>query len=339
MSAFDFKPALRRIVAGEVLDGKTTEAAIEALISGDVPDAVIGGFLIGLAQRGEDVGEIAATVRVLRRHMVAVSAPTGAIDMCGTGGDGQGTWNISTAAALIAAACGVKVAKHGNRALSSLSGSAEVLAELGVNINASPQTIARSIEAAGIGFMFAPAHHPAMKHVGAARAALGVRTIFNLAGPLSNPAGVKRQLMGVPEEKWLMPMAQVLKATGAEKAWVVHGTDGLDELTLTGASHVAELAGGALRQFTITPEDAGLPIVTPEALRGGSPKENANAIRVLLAGEKTPLRDIACLNAAAALIVSDKADNLKQGVAMAAQAIDDGKAAETLKQLAEATKA
>ncbi len=334
-----FKLIIRRIAAGETLDKESAETAFEALMSGGAAESQIGAFLLGLHMRGESVEEISAAVRVLRRHMVRIAAPPEAIDVCGTGGDGAGTWNISTAAALVAAGAGAKIAKHGNRALSSLSGSAEVLEVLGVNTAAPPETISRAIKEAGIGFMFAPAHHPAMKHVGAARAALGIRTIFNLAGPLCNPAGVKRQLAGVFAEKWLLPAAEVLAASGAERALIVHGSDGLDEITTTGASKAADLRDGKITLYDITPEDAGLPRASPDALKGGSPKENAAAIKALLAGEKSAFRDIVCLNAGAALMVAGLAQDLSAGVVAAQNAIDEGRAAAALTQLAEISQA
>jgi len=262
-----------------------------------------------------------------------VEAPSGAIDTCGTGGDGTGTFNISTAGALVAAACGVIVAKHGNRAMSSKSGTADVLAELGVNLDAPPETIARALREAGIGFLFAQRHHSATKHVAPVRQELGQRTIFNLLGPLCNPAGAKRQLIGVFARKWIVPMAETLGRLGSERAWVVHGSDGLDEITTTGTSYVAALEGGSVRTFEIVPEDAGLKRAKPEDLKGGDIATNAAALRMLLHGRGGAYRDIVVLNAAAALMIADKAPDLKAGAVMALDAIMSGKAAKTLAAL------
>ena len=269
----------------------------------------------------------------------SVSAPEDAIDTCGTGGDASGTYNISTAAALVAAACGVPVAKHGNRALTSKSGSADVLSELGVNLDANPDTVERCIREANVGFMFAPAHHAAMKHVGPSRVELGTRTIFNLLGPLSNPAGAKRQVIGVFSRDWVEPLALVLKNLGSETVWVVHGSDGLDELTTTGPSHVAQLKGGEVTTFEVTPEEAGLPRAVPEQLKGGDATRNAAAISELLAGQDGPFRDIVLLNSAAALIIGGKAKDLVDGARQAADAIDQGKARSHLDRLIEISNA
>jgi anthranilate phosphoribosyltransferase len=288
---------------------------------------------MGLRVRGETVDEITGAVASLRKRMTPVAAPADAIDIVGTGGDGQGTYNVSTLAAVIVAACGVPVAKHGNRAASSLSGASDVLGALGVRVGLTPAGVARCLGAAGLGFMTAQAHHPAMRHVGGARSELGTRTIFNLLGPLSNPAGVRRQLLGVFAPHWLEPLAAVLGNLGAERVWVVHGGDGLDELTVTGPSHVAALEDGAIRTFTIEPEEAGLPRADPAALRGGDPASNAAALRAVLAGARNPYRDIAVLNAAASLVVAGAAVSLREGAARAAAALDKGAAAATLERL------
>jgi len=279
------------------------------------------------------VDEITAAASVMREKVLRVDAPMDAIDTCGTGGDASGTFNISTAAGFVVAACGVPVAKHGNRALSSKTGSAEVLMALGVNIETSPDLVSECVRKAGLGFMMAPRHHGAMKHVGPTRVELGTRTIFNLLGPLSNPAGTKRQLIGVFAKQWVEPLAQVLGNLGAERAWVVHGSDGLDELTTTGPSYVAALENGQVRSFDIHPADAGLDLAQPVDLLGGDSEANANAIRDLLAGHKGAYRDIVLLNAAAALIVAGKAADLKAGAALGADAIDSGKAALVLERL------
>jgi anthranilate phosphoribosyltransferase len=288
---------------------------------------------MALRVRGETVEEITGAVTAMREKMLRVLAPTDAIDVVGTGGDASGSFNISTCAALIVAGAGVPVAKHGNRALSSRSGAADVLAALGVNIELTPEGVSRCIKQAGIGFMFAPAHHPAMKNVGPTRVELGTRTIFNLLGPLSNPAGVKRQMVGVFSRQWIEPLAQVLKNLGSESVWVVHGSDGLDEITTAAPTHVAALENGAVRTFEITPEELGLQRVKPEALRGGDAKENAQALIDVLKGKSGAFRDVATLNAAAALVVAARAKDLKQALALAQKSIDSGEAATRLQRL------
>jgi anthranilate phosphoribosyltransferase len=282
--------------------------------------------------RGETVPEITGAARAMRAKALAVEAPPGAIDTCGTGGDGSGSFNISTATALVAAGAGVPVAKHGNRNLSSKSGSADVLAALGVNIDADMALVRRALWEAKIGFLMAPRHHLAMRHVGPTRVELGTRTIYNLLGPLSNPAGARRQLIGVFAPEWTRPLAEVLGKLGTEHAWVVHG-EGMDELTTTGTSVVAELKSGSVRSFEISPEDLGLQRVSREALRGSDPAGNAGLMRGLLAGEKGPLRDVVLLNAAAALVVAGKAATPRDGMALAAQSIDQGKARAALDRL------
>lgn len=319
---------------GAPLSEDQAEAAFRIIMAGDATPAQMGAFLMALRVRGESVGEITAAARVMREMAAKIEAPYGAIDTCGTGGDRSGTYNISTAAALVVAACGVPVAKHGNRAATSLSGSSEVLARLGVNIEADAKTVEACIEQAGIGFLMAPLYHSAMRHVAPVRAELApTRTIFNLLGPLSNPAGAKHQLIGVFAEEWVRPLAEVLKALGSEAVWVVHGSDGLDEITTTGPTHVAALKDGEISEFTITPEDAGLPIAKPEALTGGTPEDNANALRGLLAGERSAYRDIVLINAAAALIVAGKVNDLATGTALAAGAVDSQAAEVKLAQL------
>jgi anthranilate phosphoribosyltransferase len=283
--------------------------------------------------RGETVEEITGAVSAMRAKMLPVKAPPDAVDIVGTGGDGSGSVNVSTCAAFIVAACGVPVAKHGNRALSSKSGAADVLAALGVKIDLTPEQVSRCIKEAGIGFMFAPTHHPAMKNVGPTRVELATRTIFNLLGPLANPAGVKKQMIGVFSRQWVQPLAEVLKNLGAESIWVVHGSDGLDEITITGPTAVAALEGGKVRSFEITPEDAGLPRANGDALKGGDANANADALRGVLAGKPSAYRDVALLNAAAALIVAGKAKDLKDGVAQGKKALDSGAAAQRLQKL------
>jgi anthranilate phosphoribosyltransferase len=303
------------------------------MMSGEATPSQMGGLLMALRVRGETVDEITGAVTAMREKMLRVLAPPDAVDVVGTGGDASGSFNISTCAALIVAGSGVPVAKHGNRALSSRSGAADVLAALGVNIELTPDGVARCIEKAGIGFMFAPAHHPAMKNVGPTRVELGTRTIFNLLGPLSNPAGVKRQMVGVFSRQWIEPLAQVLKNLGSETVWVVHGSDGLDEITTAGATHVAALENGAVRTFEITPEDVGLARVKPEALRGGAADENARALTEVLKGAKGPFRDVAVLNAAAGLMVAGRAKGLQQAVALAQRSVDSGEAHSRLQRL------
>ncbi len=329
----DIKHTLDRIASGDTLSADESETAFEHLMSGDATPGQIGAFLMGLRVRGETVDEIVGGVRTMRAKALPVVAPVDAIDTCGTGGDAKGTYNISTAVAFVVAACGVPVAKHGNKALSSKSGSAEVLEHLGVKLSASPEQISKCIKDAGIGFMMAPFHHSAMKHVGPVRQELGTRTIFNLMGPLSNPAGAKRQLVGVFSKAWVEPLAQVLKSLGSETVWVVHGSDGLDEIALTGPTKVAELRGGSISVREITPADAGLATCQLEQLVGGDPAHNAEKLSNLLEGEVGPYRDIVLLNAAAALMIADKASTLKSGAELAASAIESGKAKLALEKL------
>jgi anthranilate phosphoribosyltransferase len=329
----DIKQALNKIASRRDLTGEEMRSVMRFIMSGEATPSQIGAFLMGMRLKGETAGEIAAAVSILREKMIPVAAPENAIDIVGTGGDGVGTLNISTAASILVAAMGVPVAKHGNRALSSKSGSSQALEALGVKLDLTPEEIGRTIEQAGIGFMFAPSHHPAMKYVGPARAEMGVRTMFNLLGPQSNPAGVQRYLLGVFAEEWVEPVAQALQANRAVKAWVVHGSDGLDELTVTGPSFVAQISGGDLRSFEVTPEQAGLKQYELKDILGGTPEENAQAIHDLFDGAPGAYRDIVLLNAAAALIVADKVDNLRDGAQAAAAAIDSGKAKATLARL------
>lgn len=328
-----FKPLIAKVATGSSLTEAEAEAAFHHIFSGEVTPAQLGGFLLALRVRGETVDEITGAVTAMRAKMLRVEAPARTIDIVGTGGDGHGTFNVSTLAALIVAACGVPVAKHGNRAASSKSGATDVLSALGVRTGLSPDEVAACVAEAGIGFMAAQTHHAAMRHVAAARVELGARTIFNLLGPLANPAGVKHQLLGVFAASWLEPLAQVLRRLGSDRVWLVHGADGLDEATTTGSTFVTALEGGAIRSFEITPEDAGLPRASLADLAGGDPASNAAALKAVLDGAKTPYRDIAVLNAAAALVVAEKAGDLKEGAAQAAAAIDQGAAAETLAKL------
>ena len=334
MSAF---PDLINIAAtGMPLSEAEADQAFRVIMTGNATAAQMGAFLMALRVRGETVDEVTAAARIMREMAVKIEAPYGTVDTCGTGGDRSGTYNISTAAALVVAACGVTVAKHGNRAATSLSGSSEVLAHLGVNIQAQTHTVEACISEAGIGFLMAPLYHSAMRHVAAVRAELApTRTIFNLLGPLSNPAGAKHQLIGVFAPEWVRPFAEVLMALGSEAVWVVHGMDGLDEITTTRPTQVAALKDGEISEFTITPEDAGLPIAKPQELTGGTPEDNANALRGLLAGERSAYRDIVLINAAAALIVAGKASDLATGVTLAAGAVDSQAAEVKLAQLVE----
>lgn len=339
MTSAVLKSILAGVVEGRRLDCGEAQTAIGEIMAGQASPAQIAAFLTALRLRGETVDEIYGAARAMRAKMVTIASPPGALDCCGTGGDKSGTFNISTAVSFVVAACGVPVAKHGNRAASSRSGAADVLTALGVNVAAPLPLVERALREAGIGFLFAPNHHPAMKHVGPVRTELGYRTIFNLLGPLSNPAGAKRQLLGVFAKEWVEPLAQVLKSLGAEKAWVVHGSDGLDEITTTGETQVAVLENGQVTTQTITPADFGLKIARAEDLKGGSPAENAAALKALLDGAPGAYRDIVLANAAAALVIADKAENLKEGVAMAAEAIDTGAARRVLARLVDLTNA
>jgi anthranilate phosphoribosyltransferase len=329
----DLKPIIAKVATGATLSRDEAASAFDRMMSGEATPSQLGGLLMALRVRGETIDEITGAVSAMRAKMLKVKAPAGAIDVVGTGGDGSGSVNVSTCAAFIAAGAGVPVAKHGNRALSSRSGAADVLAALGVKIDLSPEQVSRCVTEAGIGFMFAPAHHPAMKNVNPTRVELATRTIFNLLGPLSNPAGVTRQLVGVFSRQWVQPLAQVLKNLGSESVWVVHGSDGLDEITLTGPTFVAALENGAIRSFEVSPEEVGLKRIPGEALKGGDAAANAVALRSVLAGQPSPYRDVALLNAAAALIVAGRAKDLKEGMALGIRSLNEGAAAERLKQL------
>jgi anthranilate phosphoribosyltransferase len=332
-SSNDLRSLLAEVAAGRTLSEAEAEAAFDIIMSGNATPSQMGAFLMALRVRGETVDEITGAVAAMRAKMLRVKAPAEAIDVVGTGGDGSGSVNVSTCASFIVAGAGVPVAKHGNRALSSRSGAADVLSSLGVRIDITPEHVGRCIAEAGIGFMFAPSHHPAMKNVGPTRVELATRTIFNLLGPLSNPAGVKRQMVGVFSRQWVQPLAQVLKNLGSESVWVVHGSDGLDEITLAGPSFVASLENGNIRTFEVTPEDAGLARVGGDALKGGDADANAVALQSVLNGKASAYRDVALLNAAAALIVAGRAKDLKEGVAIGTKSLDSGAAAARLKHL------
>ncbi|SEI05386.1 anthranilate phosphoribosyltransferase [Tardiphaga sp. OK245] len=329
----NLRAIIAKVATGASLSREEASAAFDSMMSGEATPSQMGGLLMALRVRGETVDEITGAVEVMRAKMLRVDAPAGAVDVVGTGGDGSGSVNVSTCASFIVAGCGVPVAKHGNRALSSRSGAADVLAALGVRIDLTPDDVSRCLRETGIGFMFAPAHHPAMKNVGPTRVELATRTIFNLLGPLSNPAGVTRQMVGVFSRQWVLPLAQVLKNLGSESAWVVHGSDGLDEITLTGPTFVAALENGNIRSFEISPEDAGLPRTGPDSLKGGDAQENAASLQAVLDGKPSAFRDVALLNAAAALVVAGKVKDVKEGVALGQKSLDSGAALEKLKRL------
>ncbi len=328
----DLKPIIARVANGDKLNVEEARQAFDIMMSGEATPGQIGGFLMALRVRGETVAEITGAVATMRAKMLKVEAPDGAIDIVGTGGDGTGTLNISTLAALITAGAGVTVAKHGNRAQSSKSGTADALSVLGVNLEIAPDVTARCIRDAGIGFMFAQAHHSAMRHVGPIRVELGTRTIFNLLGPLSNPAGVRHQLLGVFAPQWLRPLAEVLKELGSQSVWVVHGS-GLDEITTTGKTDVVALEDGKIREFTLTPQDFGMNAVDLQSIKGGDGVYNAAALHDILTGARNAYRDISVANAAAALVITGKAGSLGEGVKLANQSLESGAAKLALEKL------
>ncbi|MFN3745645.1 MAG: anthranilate phosphoribosyltransferase [Hyphomicrobiaceae bacterium] len=339
MPAAELKRLVQKVSTGATLSTDEIRSALEIMTEGHATPAQMGAFLMALRVRGETVEEITGAAQMMRARMRRVMAPPGAVDIVGTGGDSHGTYNVSTCASLVAAGAGLKIAKHGNRSVSSISGASDVLGALGVKLDVGPDVVTRAIETAGVGFMWAPMHHPAMKHWAPIRAELGIRTIFNLLGPISNPAGVTRQVLGVFSREWVEPIAHVLANLGAEHVWVVHGHDGLDELTTTGATTVAELKDGTITVFEVTPADAGLPPAKLADLKGGDAATNAAAIRALLAGATGPFRDIVLLNTAAALIVGGKAASLTDGVALAVHAIESGAARTALDRLIQVTNA
>jgi anthranilate phosphoribosyltransferase len=328
-----FKALIAKVADGKALSREEAKDAFDVMMSGEATPSQIGGFLLALRVRGETVDEITGAVQAMREKMLRVAAPADAIDIVGTGGDASGSYNISTASAFVAAGAGLKVAKHGNRALSSKSGAADTLAELGVKLDIGPDKIAECINEAGLGFMFAPAHHSAMKHVGPTRVELGTRTIFNLLGPLSNPAGVRRQITGVFSRGWLEPLAHVLKNLGSERVWVAHGTGGLDEITAAGITWIAELEGGKVRSFELTPEEAGVPWGKLDDLRGGEAAQNAKALRDVLEGAENGFRNAVLMTAGAALLIAGKAQSIKAGAELAAQSIASGRARAVLDRL------
>ena len=328
----ELKPFIARIANREQLSRDDARQAFEIMMSGSATPSQIGGFLMALRVRGETVDEFVGAVSAMRSKMLTVTAPANAIDIVGTGGDGTSTFNISTLAALIASGAGVPVAKHGNRAQSSKSGAADALSALGVKLDITPEQISRCVSDAGIGFMFAQAHHPAMRHVGPSRVELGTRTIFNLLGPLCNPAGVRHQLLGVFSPQWVVPLAEVLRDLGTTSAWVVHGS-GMDEITTTGTTEVAALENGKIRTFTLTPADFGLPAVSLDHLNGGDGAANAIALMEVLNGAENPYRDISLANAAASLIVAGVAGDIAEGMAKAKASLGSGAAKSALDKL------
>ena len=335
----DLKPLIAKIADAKPLSLDEARTAFDIIMSGNATPSQIGAVLMGLRVRGETVDEITGAVMTMREKMLPVTAPDGAIDIVGTGGDASGSYNVSTCAALVTAGVGLPVAKHGNRALSSKSGAADTLAALGVNIEAKPDIISRCITEAGCGFMFAPAHHAAVRHVGPSRVELATRTIFNLLGPMSNPASVKRQVIGVYARQWVEPLAQVMNKLGSEAVWVTHGEGGLDEITPTGTTWVAELKDGKVTTFEIEPEDAGVQRRTLDELKGGDADYNAKALRGVLAGDRNAFRDASAMTAGAALLVAGKAKDLKDGTVQAEAAIESGAAMKVLDKLVEVSNA
>ena len=328
-----FKPLIAKVAAGSQLSRAEAVDAFDAILSGEVTPSQLGGFLMALRVRGESVEEMTGAVTAMRAKMLRVNAPADAIDIVGTGGDGSGSYNVSTLAALIVAGCGVPVAKHGNRAASSKAGNADTLSALGVKMGLAPAAIERCVREVGIGFMMAPTHHAAMRHVGPTRTELGTRTLFNLLGPLANPACVRRQLIGVFSATWLEPMAEVLRNLGSERVWITHGADGLDEMSTTGLTKIVELRDGVIRAFEVTPESVGLPRASLAALRGGDAAHNAAALRAVVAGAENAYRDIAVFNAAGALVIAGRAPDLADGVAIADKALRSGAVSRILDHL------
>jgi anthranilate phosphoribosyltransferase len=329
----ELKPIIAKAADGKLLTRDEAKAAFNIMMSGDAAPSQIAGLLMALRVRGETVDEITGAVEIMREKMIRVTAPPGAIDIVGTGGDASGSYNISTCAAIVAAGAGLKVAKHGNRALSSKSGAADVLMALGVKIDLPPEKISECIAGAGVGFMFAPAHHASMKYVGPTRVELGTRTIFNLLGPLSNPAGVKKQITGVFSKAWVEPLAHVLKNLGSEACWICHGEGGLDEIVPTGTTWISELKNGKITSFEVTPEAVGLKRSKLEDLKGGDAAQNAAALRAVLQSEKSAFRDAVVMTTGAALVMDNKVKNYIEGARMAEKAIDNGSALASLEKL------
>ena len=333
----DFRALIAIVADGKALDVEQARTAFDIMMSGDATPSQMGAFLMALRVRGESVDEITGGVMVMRERMTPITAPAGAMDIVGTGGDGKKTLNISTATAFVVAGCGVPIAKHGNRAASSQSGTTDVQGALGINVDADFPLLQAALDEAGLCFMAAQRHHGAMRNVGPTRVEMGPRTIFNILGPMSNPAGVKRQLIGVFGRQWIRPMAETLRTLGSETVWVVHGSDGTDEITSTGPTYVAALEDGEINEFEISPDQAGIATATLADLRGGSVEDNAAALRALLDGAAGPYRDVVLFNAAAALMIAGKASAFAEGVAMAQRSIDDGLARDKLAQVVEIT--
>ncbi len=333
ISSEKFKSLIDKVAIGQTLNTSESVKSFEYMMSGNATPSQMGAFLMGLRVRGETVEELTGGAKAMRARALQVNAPKNAVDTAGTGGDGTGTFNISTAAAILVAASGIPVAKHGNRALTSKSGSADMLSALGVNIEAEVDIIEKCLNKANIGFMMAPKHHGAMRHVGPTRLELGTRTIFNLLGPLSNPANASLQLIGVFDRSWAEPMARVLDNLGSKRVWVVHGSDGIDEITTTGTTDVVEMHNGYIKKFKISPEEAGLEYSSISQLRGGDGEYNARIMKDLLSGQTGPIRDIVILNAAAMILISGRAENLKEGAKIVSENIKNGKAKETLELL------
>jgi anthranilate phosphoribosyltransferase len=331
----DMKPLIAKAASGTPLTRVEAREAFNIMMSGDATPSQIAGFLMALRVRGETVDEITGAVEIMREKMLRVAAPADAIDIVGTGGDASGSYNISTCAAIIGAGAGLKIAKHGNRALSSKSGAADVLMALGVKLDIPPEKISECIAEAGVGFMFAPAHHSSMKHVGPTRVELGTRTIYNLLGPLSNPAGAKRQVTGVFSKNWVEPLANVLKNLGSEACWICHGEGGMDEIVPTGTTWISELKNGEIRNFELTPEGAGLSRSNPMDLLGGDAAFNAEALRCVLADVPSAFSDAALMTAGAALVVAGRVENIQAGVVAARDAVKSGAAANALARLVE----
>ena len=332
-----YSSVLKQLEDGKDLTADEASAAFDEIFAGEVSAADIASFLLALCRKGETVDELLGAVVSMRSKMITIKAPPGAIDIVGTGGDAHGTFNISTAVALVVAACGVPVAKHGNRASTSSSGSSDILAALGINLEPDLAVLEQCLETTNVCFLFAPRHHPSMRHVAEVRKKLGMRTIFNLVGPLTNPANVSRHLIGVYELEWLGPMAEVLKKLDSEAAWLTHGQDGMDEISTTAPTDIVELRHNFVRHFAMTPEQLGLPRARMDDLKGGDAKRNADELKRLLQGHKGAYRDIVLMNAAAALAVAGKHEDLRQGVAKAADAIDSGGAQRTLDELVRLT--
>ena len=327
------KEAIAQLVGGHSLTMDEASTVMNEIMEGNATPAQFGAFVTALRLKGETVEEIAGLARTMRAKALRVSITEPVVDTCGTGGDGKGTFNISTTAAFVVAACGLKVAKHGNRAMSSQCGSADVLEALGVKIDLNPEQVQKCLEKVGIGFMLAPVFHPAMKYAAAPRKEVGIRTVFNILGPLTNPAGAGAQVLGVPEKGLTEKMATVLKMLGCQHALVVHGEDGLDEITITGKTFISELKKGSIRNYEVTPEEMGLSRAKPDSLKGGTAKDNADLLRSILSGKKGAQRDIVLMNAAAALVAGDKVATFGQGIALAREAIDNGKALQKVEEL------